>query len=79
MSCCEFVVTMHSASSPFQCTRRLHYCSSMLSTPEASRAVFEDAAGTLAGVFTGKFVIDCATLAESDMKRMGQQVHKKGG
>ena len=53
--------------------------SSMLSTPEASRAVFEGPDGTLAGVTTGKSIIDCATLAESDMKRMNDQVGSKGG
>ena len=52
---------------------------SMLSTPEASKAVFEAADGTLAGVSDGKFIIDCATLAESDMKRMNAQVNSKGG
>jgi len=52
---------------------------SMLSTPEASRVVFEAEAGTLAGVSEGKFIIDCATLAESDMKRMNDQVTSKGG
>lgn len=52
---------------------------SILSTPEASRAVFEGDNGTLAGVSDGKFIIDCATLAESDMKRMEKQVLSKGG
>lgn len=52
---------------------------SMLSTPEASRAVFEAEDGTLAGVSAGKVVVDCATLAESDMKRMSEQVGSKGG
>ncbi|KAL7529253.1 hypothetical protein ACHAWF_002902 [Thalassiosira exigua] len=52
---------------------------SMLSTPEASRAVFEGADGTLAGVSEGKSVVDCATLAEADMKRMDERVRSKGG
>ncbi|KAL7532728.1 hypothetical protein ACHAXR_004806 [Thalassiosira sp. AJA248-18] len=52
---------------------------SMLSTPEASRAVFEGDNGTLAGVSAGKYIIDCATLAECDMKRMDEQVKAKGG
>ncbi|KAK1743711.1 3-hydroxyisobutyrate dehydrogenase-related protein [Skeletonema marinoi] len=53
---------------------------SMLSTPEASAAVFDDAAnGTLAGVSSSSVIIDCATLAESDMKRMSDQVTAKGG
>jgi len=51
----------------------------MLSTPEASRAVFEGSSGTLAGVAKGKYIIDCATLAESDMKRMYAEVEEKGG
>ena len=52
---------------------------SILSTPEASKAVFENDTGTLAGVCVGKSIIDCATLAESDMKRMNEQVTAKGG
>lgn len=53
---------------------------SMLSTPEASAAVFDDvSAGTLAGVTEGKVIIDCATLAESDMQRMDKAVTSKGG
>jgi 3-hydroxyisobutyrate dehydrogenase-like beta-hydroxyacid dehydrogenase len=51
----------------------------MLSTPEASRAVFEGDAGTLAGVSAGKFIVDCATLAENDMKRMSERILSKGG
>jgi|EP00970_Alexandrium_tamarense_P019872 3-hydroxyisobutyrate dehydrogenase-like beta-hydroxyacid dehydrogenase len=51
----------------------------MLSTPEASRAVFEGEDGVLAGVSNGKWIIDCATLAEEDMKRMNDQVAAKGG
>ena len=53
--------------------------SSMLSTPEASKAVFDSASGTLAGVTQGKCIVDCATLAESDMKRMSAAVEEKGG
>lgn len=52
---------------------------SMLSTPEASLAVFEGEDGTLSGVSSGKMIIDCATLAESDMKRMSEQVGSRGG
>jgi 3-hydroxyisobutyrate dehydrogenase-like beta-hydroxyacid dehydrogenase len=53
------------------------YC--MLSTPEASAAVFDHPAGVLAGVSSGKSIVDCATLAEADMKRMNDAVTKKGG
>ena len=52
---------------------------SMLSTPEASRAVFEDAEGVLVGVSAGKSIVDCATLAEVDMQRMNDAVVTKGG
>lgn len=42
--------------------------------------VFEDEdAGVLAGVVEGKSIVDCATLAESDMKRMSGAVVAKGG
>jgi len=52
---------------------------SMLSTPEASAAVFNDENGTLAGVSNDTVIVDCATLAESDMKRMKEQITAKGG
>jgi 3-hydroxyisobutyrate dehydrogenase-like beta-hydroxyacid dehydrogenase len=53
---------------------------SMLSTPEASKAVFDmDDNGVLAGVSSGKSIVDCATLAESDMQRMNDAVVYKGG
>ena len=52
---------------------------SMLSTPEVSKIVFEGDAGVLAGVGAGKSIVDCATLAESDMKRMDEAVRAKGG
>lgn len=52
---------------------------SMLSTPEASKAVFEAENGILAGVSEGKSIVDCATLAEADMKRMDEAVQAKEG
>lgn len=52
---------------------------SMLSTPEAAKAVFEAADGVLAGVSEGKSIVDCATLAEADMQRMSAAVVAKGG
>ncbi len=53
------------------------YC--MLSTPEASKAVFEADDGVLAGISEGKQIVDCATLAEADMIRMNDAVVSKGG
>jgi 3-hydroxyisobutyrate dehydrogenase-like beta-hydroxyacid dehydrogenase len=52
---------------------------SMLSTPEVSKIVFEADNGVLAGVGEGKSIVDCATLAEADMKRMDEAVRAKGG
>lgn len=52
---------------------------SILSTPEASKAVFDAENGVLAGVSEGKSVVDCATLAEADMARMNEAIVKKGG
>jgi len=52
---------------------------SMLSTPDASRAVFDAADGVLAGVAEGRSIVDCATLAEADMQRMNEAVVAKGG
>ena len=52
---------------------------SMLSTPEVSKIVFEGDDGVLAGVGEGKSLVDCATLAEEDMKRMSDAVVAKGG
>ena len=52
---------------------------SMLSTPEVAKLVFEAEDGVLAGVGEGKSIVDCATLAEEDMKRMNEAVTEKGG
>ena len=52
---------------------------SILSTPEASKIVFESETGVLAGVSAGKSIVDCATLAEADMIRMNAAVTGKGG
>lgn len=52
---------------------------SILSTPAASAAVFDSTDGVLAGVGKGKAIVDCATLAESDMQRMNEAVVAKGG
>ena len=52
---------------------------SMLSTPEASAAVFEGDAGVLSGVSEGKGIVDCATLAEKDHQNMSSKVSAAGG
>mmetsp|Transcript_15929 Transcript_15929/g.23998 ORF Transcript_15929/g.23998 Transcript_15929/m.23998 type:complete len:297 (+) Transcript_15929:72-962(+) len=53
------------------------YC--MLSTPEASVAVFDGPDGVLAGVKQGKTIIDCATLTPERMIEEEQQVISRGG
>lgn len=51
----------------------------MLSTLEASEAVFAGADGVLAGVKPGTAVVDCATLTPERMVEMSEQVIAKGG
>lgn len=67
------------ADTPRSVVERCLVTYSMLSTPEAAKAVFYGADGTLAGVSAGKSVVDCATLAESDMQNMSAAVVAKGG
>ena len=52
---------------------------SILSTPEASKAVFDAEDGVLAGVSGKTSIVDCATLAEADMTRMNDAIASKGG
>ncbi|KAL7562214.1 hypothetical protein ACA910_013469 [Epithemia clementina (nom. ined.)] len=52
---------------------------SMLSTPEVAESVFNGNDGVLAGVSAGKSIVDCATLAETDMQSMSASVTEKGG
>ena len=51
----------------------------MLSTPDACREVYEGESGILAGVSTGKMIIDCATLQPEDMKSLSLKVNSRGG
>lgn len=67
------------AESPKEVVEQASIVFSMLSTPEASRAVFEGDDGVLAGVSKSSSIVDCATLAESDMKRMNDAILAKGG
>lgn len=53
------------------------YC--MLSTLEASHAVFDGPDGVLAAVGPGKSIIDCATLTPERMAETAAAVHAKGG
>merc|ERR1711871_815009 len=51
----------------------------MLSTLEASRAVFDSETGGYAGVTTGKVIIDCATLTPERMQEEESVITGKGG
>lgn len=67
------------ASSAKEVVEKCGVTYSMLSTPEVSKTVFEANEGVLAGVSSTSCIVDCATLAESDMKRMSEAVKAKGG
>jgi len=66
-------------SSPKEVVEMCGITYSMLSTPQASKEVFDAPEGVLAGVSDGKCIVDCATLAEKDMKRMSEAIKAKGG
>lgn len=51
----------------------------MLSTLEASRAVFDGAEGVIAAVGPGKSIVDCATLTPEHMAEEADAVRAKGG
>eukprot|EP01062_Namystynia_karyoxenos_P012105 TRINITY_DN14346_c0_g1_i1.p2 TRINITY_DN14346_c0_g1~~TRINITY_DN14346_c0_g1_i1.p2 ORF type:complete len:332 (+),score=131.65 TRINITY_DN14346_c0_g1_i1:100-996(+) len=59
-------------------TARCGVTFSMLSTPEAARAVWEGADGALAGLGKGHDIVDSATLTAQDMQRMAAQAVEKG-
>jgi 3-hydroxyisobutyrate dehydrogenase-like beta-hydroxyacid dehydrogenase len=65
--------------SPKAVTEASRIVYSMLSTPEASHAVFDSEDGVGAGIHNKTMLIDCATLAESDMIRMEEAVVAKNG
>ena len=67
------------ASSAKEVVEKCGVTYSMLSTPEAAAAVFNSSDGTLAGVSSGKAIVDCATLAGSDHSSMSAKVTEKGG
>lgn len=66
-------------SSPKEVVEMCGVSYSMLSTPQASKEVFYASNGVLSGVSEGKSIVDCATLAENDMKEMNEAVNGKGG
>ena len=66
------------ARSPAEVVRACAVTYIMLSEPGAVKAVYEMENGILAGLGPNKSIVDCATLAVSDMERLNQQVTAKG-
>jgi 3-hydroxyisobutyrate dehydrogenase-like beta-hydroxyacid dehydrogenase len=52
---------------------------SMLSTMEASEAVFDGDAGLISGICAGKTVVDCATLTPERMMKISDEIKGRGG
>lgn len=65
---------------PADVVREADITFSMLSTPEAVRAVFHDGSGAaMNGVTEGKSIVDCSTLQVEDMEYTAMKVLEKGG
>jgi len=68
------------ASSPADVVRRCKVTYSMLSTMEASEAVFDmEGEGVIAGVSEGKVIVDCATLSPERMILESEAIRARGG
>lgn len=67
------------ADSPADVIARSDITFVMLSTPEASRSVYEGSSGMLSKISVGKGIIDCATLTPGDMEWASRQVRERGG
>ncbi len=68
------------AKTPAEVIRACPMTYSMLSTMEASEAVFDlEGDGVIAGVTEGRIIIDCATLSPERMQHISKQVAAKGG
>ena len=68
------------ASTAAEVVQKCEVTYSMLSTPEASVAVFDTPeVGLLAGVSAGKTVVDCATLSPERMIQINDVIKARGG
>ena len=68
------------ASTPADVVRQCDITFCMLSTPEASEAVFDlPGDGVIDGVTAGKVIVDCATLSPERMISEAQRIAAKGG
>ena len=75
----EFPGRVTVAATPKEVVSTAQVTFSMLSTIEASAAVFEGADGMLAGVGPAKCIVDCATLTPERMADMAAQVEGQQG
>jgi 3-hydroxyisobutyrate dehydrogenase-like beta-hydroxyacid dehydrogenase len=66
-------------ATPAECVAASDLTFLMLSTPEASAAVYPGPNGVLGGVSAGKMLVDCATLRPQDMIDCAAAVEGKGG
>lgn len=72
------LITIASTAADVVKSSDITYC--MLSTEEASKAVFDEPeTGVIAGVSEGKAIVDCATLSRERMQETEQKVLAKGG
>lgn len=68
------------AKSPAEVVQSCPITYSMLSTIEASEAVFDkEGDGVIAGVTEGKIIVDCATLSPERMEKICSGITAKGG
>ena len=67
------------ADSPADVIKRSDITFLMLSTPEVTRSAYVGADGLLSNICAGKSVIDCATLAPTDMIWADTEVRARGG
>ena len=70
---------IHIAATPAEVVQRCGITYSMMSTMEASVAVFDCEDGVISGITAGKTLIDCATLTPERMMSISDAVKSKGG
>ena len=75
----DFTDLVDIASSPSDVVASSDITFVMLSTPEATRSVYEGPSGILSAVCKGKSIVDCATLAPVDMILASSEVSARGG
>lgn len=77
----EFPSQVRVASSPIEVVQNCNLVYSMLSTIEASKAVFdnENTEGVLRGIHQSSCIVDCATLTPERMSELNHFVTQAGG